>query len=55
MPEPSAFEVEMAIEELKRHISLSIDQIPVDLIKTGGRIIRYDIHKLINYILNKEE
>jgi hypothetical protein len=33
VPEPSAFEVEMAIEKPKRHISHGIDQIPVHLIK----------------------
>jgi hypothetical protein len=45
--EPSAFEVEMAIEKLKRRRSPGIDQIPAELIKAGGRIIRSDIHKLI--------
>jgi len=35
VPEPSAFEIEMAIEELKRQKSLRIDQIPAVLIKTG--------------------
>ena len=55
VPEPSAFDVEMAIEKLNRHILLSIDQIPAELIKTRGRTIRYDIHKLIDCIWNKEE
>jgi len=55
MPEPSAFEVEMAIEELKRHKSLGIDQIPVELIKAGGRTIRSKIPKLTNSIWNEEE
>jgi hypothetical protein len=32
VPEPSAFEVEMAIEKLKRHKSPGIDQIPAELI-----------------------
>jgi hypothetical protein len=36
VPEASAFEAEMAVEKLKRHISPDIDQIPVDLIMTGG-------------------
>jgi hypothetical protein len=53
--EPSDSEVEMAIEKLKRHKSPGIDQIPVELIKAGGRIIRSEIHKLINSIWNKEE
>jgi hypothetical protein len=47
VPEPSAFEVEMACEKLKSHKSPGIDQIPTELIKAGGRIIRYEIHKLI--------
>jgi hypothetical protein len=35
VPEPSAFEVEMAIEKLKRHKSPDIDHIPAELIKAG--------------------
>jgi len=35
VPEPSAFEVELAIEKLKNHKSPGIDQIPVELIKAG--------------------
>jgi hypothetical protein len=54
VPEPSAFEVELAIEKLKRHKSPGIDQIPANLIKAGVRTIHYEIHKLI-YIWNKEE
>jgi len=55
VPKLSAFGVEMAIEELKRHISQGIDQIPAELIKTRGRTIHYEIHKLIISIWNKEE
>ena len=47
VPEPSAFEVELAIEKLKNHKSPSIDQIPAELIKAGGRTIHCAIHKLI--------
>ena len=36
VPEPSAFEVEMAIGKLRRHKSPGIDQIPAELIKAGG-------------------
>ena len=50
VPEPSAFEVGMAIEKLKRQKSPGIDQIPAELIKTGGKTIRPAIHKLINSI-----
>jgi hypothetical protein len=35
--EPSAFEVEMAIEKLKRHKSPGTDKIPAQLTKAGGR------------------
>jgi hypothetical protein len=54
-PEPSAFEVEMAMEKLKRHKSPGIYQIPTELIKAGGRTIRSEIHKLTNSVWNKEE
>ena len=53
--EPSAFEVDLAIEKLKSHISPGIDQIPAKLVKEGGRTICYQIHKLIVSIWNKEE
>ena len=55
VPEPRAFEVDLAIESLKSHKSPGIDQIPAELIKEGGRTIRYKIHKLIVSIWNKEE
>ena len=45
----------MAIEKLKSHKSPGIDQIPAELIKEGGRTIRYQIHKLIVSVWNKEE
>jgi len=35
VPEPSAFEVELAIEKLKNHKSPGIDQIPAEMIKAG--------------------
>jgi hypothetical protein len=35
VPKPTAFEVEMATEELKRHKSPGRDQIPAELIKAG--------------------
>ena len=55
MPEPSAFEFKLAIEKLKSHKSLGIDQIPAELIKTGGKTIHCEILKLIIYIWNKVE
>ena len=47
MPEPSAFEFELATGKLKNHNSPGIDQIPAELIKAGGRTICGEIHKLI--------
>jgi hypothetical protein len=41
VPEPSALGVELAIENLKSHKSPGIDQIPAELIKAGGRTIRW--------------
>ena len=55
VPEPSAFEVDLAIEKLKSHKSAGIDEIPAELIKEGGRTICYQIHKLIVSVWNKEE
>ena len=37
--EPSAFEMEVAIEKLKRHKSPCITQIPAEMIKAEGRTI----------------
>ena len=39
VPEPSGFEVDLAIEKLKSHKSPGIDQIPAELIKEGIRTI----------------
>jgi len=55
VPEPSVFEVELAIEKLKSHKSPGIDQIRAEMIKAGGRTIRCAIHKPIISIWNKEE
>ena len=55
MPKPNAFEDELAIENLKSNKSRSIDQIPTELIKAGGRTIHSEIRKLITSIGNKEE
>ena len=54
VPEPSAFEVEMIVEEVKRHRSPGTDQIPTELIKTGGRQFRSEIHIHINSTWNEE-
>ena len=55
VPEPSAPEVELAIEELKSHKSPGSDQIPAELIKAGCKTFRCEIHKFIISIWNKEE
>jgi hypothetical protein len=47
VPEPSAFEVEFAIEKLKSHKAPGVDQIPAELIKAGDGTICCAIHKLI--------
>jgi len=54
-PEPSATEVELAIDKLKSHKSPGIDQIPAELIKAGGRTICLEIHNLITSIWMKEK
>jgi len=55
VPEPSAFEFEMAIEKLKIHKSPGIDQIPAQMIKAGGRTNLSQIHKLLNSVWNRQE
>jgi hypothetical protein len=55
IPEPSLFEVEIAIRKLKSYKSPGTDQIPADLIKAGGGTLYSEIHKLICCIWNKEE
>jgi hypothetical protein len=39
VPEPSDFEVEMAIGQLKRHKSPGTDQIQAELIKAGTKTL----------------
>jgi len=55
VPEPSAAEVELAVDKLKSHKSPGIDQIPAELFKAGGRTISLEIHKLITSIWKKEK
>jgi hypothetical protein len=52
--EPSVSEVEIAIRKLKRCKAPGSDQIPAELIQTGG-ILHSEIHKLIIIIWTKEE
>jgi len=53
--EPSASEVELAIDKLKSHKSPGIDQIPAELIKAESRTICLEIQKLITSIWKKEK
>ena len=53
--EPSAFEVDLAIEKLKSHKSPSIGKNTAELFKEGCRTIRFQIHKLLGSTWNKEE
>ena len=55
MPEPCAFQYEIAIEKLMGNKSPSTDQIPVEMIKEGNTTIHFEIHKLITSIWNEEE
>ena len=55
LPEPSAAEVELAIDKLKSHKSPGIDQIPAELIKAESRTICMEIHKIITSIWKKEK
>jgi ABC-type glycerol-3-phosphate transport system permease component len=53
--EPSPFEVEIAIANMKRYKSPGSDQIPAELVQEGDEILSSKIHKLITSIWNKEE
>jgi len=55
VPEPSAFEVELAIGNLKSHKSPGIDEISAELIKAGGGTICGEFRKLITSIWKKEK
>jgi hypothetical protein len=53
--DPSASEVELAIDKLKSHKSPGFDQIPAELIKVGCRTLCFQIHKLITSIWKREK
>jgi hypothetical protein len=55
VPEPSASELELAIDKLKTRKSPRINQIPAEMIKAGGRTIFLEIHKLITSIWKRDE
>jgi hypothetical protein len=55
VPEPSAFEFEMAFEKLKGHKSPGTDHIPVEWLKQWIEQIAFRSINFINSIWNKEE
>jgi hypothetical protein len=54
VPQSRASEFEVAIGKLERYISPGIDQIPAELTQAEGETLRFEIHKLISLIWNKE-
>jgi hypothetical protein len=48
-------EIKIAIEKLKKYKSPGSDQIPAELIQTGGEILLSEIHKFVNSVWTKEE
>jgi hypothetical protein len=55
VPDPSPFEVEIAIAKLKMYKLSGTDQILAELIPAGGETLQSKSHKLINSIWNKEK
>jgi hypothetical protein len=52
VPDPRPFEVEIAIEKLKRYKLPGSDEIPAERIQARGEILSSKIHKLIKSIWN---
>jgi hypothetical protein len=55
VPDPSHFEVEIAIAKFKEYKLPGSDQIPAESMQAGGETLWSEIHKLTNSIWNKEE
>ncbi|PNF29478.1 hypothetical protein B7P43_G04562 [Cryptotermes secundus] len=55
VPDPSPFEVEIDVVNLKRYKLTGSDQIQAELIEAVGEILRSKINRSINFIFNKEE
>jgi hypothetical protein len=55
IPDPSLFEVKIAIAKLKKCKSPGSNQILSKLIQTGGETLLSEIHKLIISVWNKGE
>jgi hypothetical protein len=54
VPDPTRFEVEIAIAKLKWYKSPGNDHILVELIQAGGATLQSEIQKLVNSIWSKE-
>ena len=54
MSDTSVYDLELAIEKLKKHKSSGNKQIPSEFVGAGDRTIRRDICTLINSIWNKD-
>jgi hypothetical protein len=55
VPQPGCCKIKNGIEKFKRYKLPDIVQISAELILAGDNPLRSEIHKLINYIWNKEE
>jgi hypothetical protein len=54
VPEPSFFDIDIAVAELKKYESPGIDQVVAKLIQAEGETL-WEIHKPINSVCNKKE
>lgn len=52
VPEPSLFDVEIAIEKLERYKSLGTSQVLAEPIQAGSNKQHFGIHKLIHCVWN---
>jgi hypothetical protein len=50
VPDPSPFDVEIAIAKLKKYKSPDSDRIPADLIQVRGETLLSEVHKIINSV-----
>jgi hypothetical protein len=53
-PDPSPFEVEIAVAKLQKYKSHGSNQIPTELIQAGGETLLSEIHKHINSIWKRK-
>jgi hypothetical protein len=55
VPDPSPFEVEVALQKLRDHKSPDRQHILTEMIQEGGKILLSVIHKVINSVWNEKE